>query len=111
MLTRYLTFFIFLLSAPIFSASQSCSDTAKKIYYTAPGHSFSMQQHIVSNNQTFLAGSVDITGISLVKISTDGSVSFSKNIETNLNQNERNSNALLHLKNGNNLLSIGYPAS
>ncbi len=37
--------------------AQSCSDTAKKIDYSAPGYTFGLNQHIISSNDIgFLAG-------------------------------------------------------
>lgn len=107
--------FLILLSLIIFfqnCLSQSCSDTAKKIDYSALGYVFTLQQHIISNDITFLSGvfkntSASDYGTYIFKISQDGNAVFSKKINTNCDFGRHNCNSLLHLKNGNILLALG----
>ena len=93
--------------------SQSCSDTAKKIDYSAAGYTFGLNQHIISQNDiAFLAGrfqnySQKDSGIFVFKISADGNPFFSKKINSDFQPNQRNCNDFLNLKNGNSLIAIG----
>ncbi len=96
--------------------AQACGDTAKKIDYSATGYSFSLHQHLISNDITYLAGrfqntSLNDKGIFAFKISPDGNPVFSKKINVDVKPNERSCNGFLPLKNGNHLLTIGQPAS
>ena len=96
--------------------AQSCSDTARKIDYSAPGYRLTLQQHIISNDITFLAGvwkdtSTSNIGVYVLKTSPNGNPGFCKKIIANYNAAEHNCNGLLSLKNGNTLLSIGQVAA
>lgn len=96
--------------------AQSCSDTAKKIDYFAAGYYFSLQQHVISHDITYLAGRFQNTssndrGIFAFKIAPDGNPVFSKKIDVDVKSNEMHCNGFLRLKNGNHLLAIGQPAA
>lgn len=111
----------FILILPSFvllqnSFAQSCSDTAKKIDYSAPGYSFNMQQNSIFNDITYLAGRFQSAltndkGLFAFKISPDGNPVFSKKINMDFKPNEKNCSGFLYLKNGNNLLVSGQIAA
>jgi gliding motility-associated-like protein len=101
---------------PNYCNAQSCSDTAKKIDYSAAGYRLTLEQHIISNGGIFLGGvtkdnSTNEIGTFVFKVSPDGSTAFSKKINPNSEGSRNSCNGLLPLKNGNILLALGLVAS
>lgn len=111
-------FVLILLCLVIFqnAFSQVCSDTAKKIDYSATGYNFSLQQHSISDDIIYLAGRFQNNlsndrGVFAFKISPEGNPVFSKKINMDVKANEKNCSGFLYLKNGNNLLVSGQIAA
>ena len=93
------------------SLAQTCTDTAKKINYFSPGYKLSVHQHSVTSNDQILIAGRSFENLNpsvfVIKLSSSGSVIFSKKITGALKSNEYNATSLLQLKNGNILLTMG----